>query len=353
MSETVVIGAGLAGLAFAAAARQSGVEVEVREERAELGGGAGLTIWPNALVALDTLGLGEAVRDLGEPAASGVIRRGDGSLVRRLDPIATMRALGEPARVVDRGELQALLARAAGPVRLGAPLGDVAEVDADFVVGADGFRSVVARHLDPRLGECPAGYVAWRGVAPVAVDPTTAGVVWGDCAEAGAAPMRGGRTYWFATRADGGELDPADWPEPLPELIVATPTDQVLRHEMVDRDQPARWHDDRHVVLGDAAHAMQPGLGQGGCLALEDAVVLAGLWAEHGPGRRTFAEFERRRRRRATAAQRSSRAAGKTLHSPRGQLAGTIARRAPETLALAALARFGSREAGLRAVGGS
>ncbi|MFT4300020.1 MAG: FAD-dependent monooxygenase [Aeromicrobium sp.] len=351
MSErVVVVGAGLAGLAFAIAARRAGLDLEVRDERPSLGGGAALTIWPNALAVLDALGLGDAVRDLGEPVAAGVIRRADGSLIRRIDPVAAVRALGEPARAVDRGELQALLAEHAGPVLLGAGVGDPSELDADVVVGADGFRSVVARHLDPGLAERPAGYAAWRGVAPLPIDVTSAGLVWGRGAEAGLLPLRGGRTYWFATRADGGDLEPQAWPDPLPDLIAATPEATVLRHEMIDRDQPRRWHDDRHVVIGDAAHAMQPGLGQGGCLAIEDAVVLARLCAERGPGRATFAEFERRRRPRVTAALRTARASGRTLHGPCARMAATVARRVPEPLALRFLARFASRASGVRAL---
>lgn len=349
----MVVGAGLAGLTFAVAMRRAGLDVEVRDERGWLGGGAGLTIWPNALAALDALELGDAVRDLGEPVASAVIRRADGSLVRHLDPVATVRALGEPARVVDRGELQVLLAEHAGPVTLDAGVTDPSTIDADFVVGADGFRSAVARHLDPSLGERPAGYVAWRGVAPIAVDPSFAGVVWGDRAEAGVMPMTGGRTYWFATRAGGADVWRPDadlWPAPVPELIAATPASSVLQHEMLDRDQPRHWFDDRCVVIGDAAHAMQPGLGQGGCLAIEDAVVLASLWAQHGGGQATFATFERLRRRRVTAAVRMSRVAGRVLHGRSGRALATVARRTPEPIAMRAAARFASRQSGLRAL---
>ncbi len=348
-----MVGAGLAGLTFAAAMRRAGLEVEVRDERPALGGGAGLTIWPNALAALDAIDLGDAVRELGEPAATAVIRRADGSLVRRLDPVATVRALGEPARVVDRGELQALLAEHAGPVTLDAGVTDPSRIDADFVVGADGFRSAVARHLDPLMRERPAGYVAWRGVAPLRVDPAMAGVVWGDAAEAGVAPMTGDRTYWFATRAGAADVWRPDadlWPDPLPELIAATPASAVLQHEMLDRDPPRRWFDARTVVIGDAAHAMQPGLGQGGCLAIEDAVVLAAMWAERGGGSATFAAFERIRRPRTTAALRTSRTAGRVLHGPRGRIAATVARRTPEPIAMRAAARFASRDSGLRAL---
>ncbi len=349
----VVIGGGLAGLTFAAALERAGIEVAVREERPALGGGAAITLWPNALAAFDAIGLGEAVRDLGEPAAAGVIRRHDGSLVRRLDPVASLRALGEPARVVDRGELQALLADRVSDIRVDTGVTDSAQLTEldGYVVGADGYRSVVARHLDPTLSETPAGYIAWRGVAPVPIDPGSAGVVWGARGEAGCVAMTGGRTYWFVTQTDADwRPDPDRWPAPFADLIAATPASAVLRHEMFDRSQPRKWFDERHVVIGDAAHAMQPGLGQGGCLAIEDAVVLAQMWADRGPGPATFAAFERRRRPRTFAALRASRRVGRLLHGRGVRIAATAARRTPTAVALRGVARFASREAGLRAL---
>ncbi|EFQ82189.1 FAD binding domain protein [Aeromicrobium marinum DSM 15272] len=342
----VVVGAGLAGLTFALAALRHDLEVTVQDERAELGGGAALTLWPNALAALDHVGWGDAVRDLGEPVAGGGVRRADGAWVRRLDPSATVRALGEPLRVVDRGELQSLLLAAVGRdrVRLGVR---AQSPEGDLVVGADGYRSVVARHLDPSMSETYAGYVAWRGVAPLAVDPALAGVVWGERGEAGVMPMRGGRTYWFVTSAGAeDQIGPpaAHWPDPLPDLVAATGREAILRHPMYDRTMPRRWHDGRCVVIGDAAHAMQPGLGQGGCTAIEDAVVLADLLAATDPVT-AFTQFERRRRRRVAPIVRAARTAGDTLHSSRGRLLAPVARRVPQPLVLAALRRVAGRSA--------
>lgn len=360
--QVSVVGAGLAGLTFAAAARARGIDVQVRDERPALGGGAALTLWPNALAALDQVGLGDAVRSIGAPVGGGVIRQADGALVRRIDPVAMVRALGEPLRAVDRGELQAVLLDAAtggepSAVLLDAGVTDPRDVPGDLVVGADGYRSVVARHLDPAITERPAGYVAWRGVADLQVDPSLAGVVWGQRAEAGVVPMTGGRTYWFVTRAGEAEVwrpDTSLWPDPLPALIAATPASSVLQHTMLERDRPRRWHDGRHVVVGDAAHAMQPGLGQGGCTAIEDAIVLADLVADAVEAGRPLAAalsaYARRRRRRVVPMARAADTSGRLLHGPWSPWLQPAARRVPEPLLLASLARVASRDAGLRAV---
>ena len=73
MAEIVVIGAGIAGLATATALQQRGHSVTVIEERTDTGSGAGIGIWPNALAALDVLGLGDRVRAAGG-RVSGVVR---------------------------------------------------------------------------------------------------------------------------------------------------------------------------------------------------------------------------------------------------------------------------------------
>lgn len=377
-----MVGAGLAGLAFAAAAGRHGHDVQVRDERPALGGGAALTLWPNALAALDRLDrdLAQAVRERAEPVAALTVRRADGGLIRRLDPTAVVRRLGEPLRVVDRGTLQGLLAEAVGveQITLGAPVvdptTDLATQPGDrvagehLVVGADGFRSVIARHLDPRMRESPAGYVAWRGIADHTLDPALAGVVWRGDAEAGAMPLPGGRTYWFITAAgatpeSGPEPDPdsGGWPAPFAELIAATGPEARWFHPMTDRTVPRHWHDTAHVVIGDAAHAMQPGLGQGGCTALEDAVSLADSLgavasAPRGPDRAAaltaaLNAWERRRRRRVLPILRAARIAGATLHRPaRTAALSPLARRTPEVVALTALARVASRAAGERSL---
>ena len=357
-----VVGAGLAGLTFAAAARARDLEVEIRDERPALGGGAALSLWPNALAALDHLGLGDAVRSVGAPVGGGVIRHADGSLVRRIDPVAMVRALGEPIRAVERGELQEVLLDAAtggdpSLLQLDAGVTDPRDVPGDLVVGADGYRSMVARHLDPSIAEHPAGYVAWRGVADLAVDPSLAGVIWGRRAEAGVVPMTNGRTYWFVTRAGEADVwrpDASLWPDPIGDLIAATPASAVLQHAMFNRDRPRRWHDGRHVVIGDAAHAMQPGLGQGGCAAIEDGVVLADLLVDALEAGRPVASaltaYARRRRRRVVPMARAAGASGRLLHSLWSPWLHPAARRVPEPLLLASLARVGSRDAGLRAV---
>jgi 2-polyprenyl-6-methoxyphenol hydroxylase-like FAD-dependent oxidoreductase len=80
---------------------------------------------------------------------------------------------------------------------------------ASAVIGADGTRSVVARHLNGALTDRYVGYTAWRGVAEYAIDPDVAGEVLGPGIEFGHVPLGSDRTYWFATeRAPEGQVAP-------------------------------------------------------------------------------------------------------------------------------------------------
>ena len=79
----LVIGAGIAGLATAVAMQRRGYAVSVVEERTDTSSGAGISIWPNALAALDRIGVGQAVSDAGGRITAGALRWRDGSWLRR------------------------------------------------------------------------------------------------------------------------------------------------------------------------------------------------------------------------------------------------------------------------------
>ncbi len=301
----VVVGAGIAGLASAVALQRRGHDVRVFEERTDTSTGAAISIWPNALAALDHIGVGDAVRQAGGRVTAGALRWRDGSWLRHPTTERLVAALGEPLVVVQRSVLRDILAAALTPgtVEYGVTVTALAAAPDDVridlsdgtvrtacaVVGADGTRSVVARHLNGRLRDRYAGYTAWRGVADCAMDPQLAGETLGPGVQIGHVPMGPDRTYWFATeRAPEGRESPdgelpylqqklADWPTPIPALLAATAPGNVLRNDLYDRSRARHWARGAVVLVGDAAHPMRPHLGQGGCQALEDAAILANV----------------------------------------------------------------------------
>jgi 2-polyprenyl-6-methoxyphenol hydroxylase-like FAD-dependent oxidoreductase len=340
--DIVVVGAGIAGLATAVALQRHGHRVTIVEERTDTASGAGISIWPNALAALDEIGLGDAVRAAGGRVSAGAMRWRDGSWLRHPSPERIVRALGEPLVIVRRTVLMNLLADAltAGTIESGSAatelvatadgvritLADGSTREADAVVGADGVGSVAARHLNGALRRRYAGYTAWRGVADFSIDPDLAGETMGTGTEFGHVPLGSEHTYWFATErgpeggsAPGGELaylrsKYGGWADPIPALLAATDPDAVLRNDLYDRAEARQWARGSVVLVGDAAHPMRPHLGQGGCQGLEDAAILAHCVEHAGGLPAAFARYAAARQPRVRPLVRESRLIGEIVN---------------------------------------
>ncbi|CAN5153215.1 FAD-dependent oxidoreductase [soil metagenome] len=372
----VVVGAGIAGLATAVGLQRRGHRVSVLEERDDTSSGAGISMWPNALAALDELGLGDRVRSAGGRVTAGAMRWRDGSWLRRPSPHRLVKALGEPLVVVRRAVLSDILAGALEPgtVRYGTAvtaltatasgvrltLSDNSDLWVAAVVGADGTHSVVARHLNGGLSNHYAGYTAWRGVAEYSLDPALAGETLAVGAEVGHVPLGDNLTYWFATErvregqhAPCGELSYlrdkfAQWADPVPAILAATPPHDVLRNDLHDRAPARQWARGPMVLVGDAAHPMRPHLGQGGCQALEDAAILAALVDQTGNFPAAFAKFAAFRRPRVAPLVRESAAIGTILNLRPATLSAVAARGSalvPETVLTRHLAAVAARSA--------
>jgi 2-polyprenyl-6-methoxyphenol hydroxylase-like FAD-dependent oxidoreductase len=209
--KAIIIGGGIAGLASALALTRRGWEVEVLERAPEFTEvGAGLSLWPNALRALDALGVGEAVRGQAVLTGQAGIRDAAGRWLSRVDTAELARRYG-PTAMIHRASLLAVL-RAAVPdealrpgitVTAVRPDGTVAhsggQARADLVVGADGVRSVTRQSVWP---DAPApryaGYTSWRVVTPP-VPITELSESWGLGERFGYSPLQDGRIYCYAT----------------------------------------------------------------------------------------------------------------------------------------------------------
>lgn len=374
--EMVVVGAGIAGLATAVGLQQRGRQVTVLEERSDTSPGAGISIWPNALAALDELGLGDAVRSAGGRVTAGAVRWRDGAWLRRPSAARLVTALGEPLVVVQRVALRDILSGALtdGTIRYGAAvssltmtaegvrvtLQDNTDLQAAAVVGADGTHSVVARHLNGTLTNRYAGYTAWRGVARHRLDHELAGETLGPGAEVGHVPLGNDLTYWFATeRAPEGQHSPegelaylrakfARWADPVPAILTATEPQDVLRNDLYDRTPARQWARGPVVLVGDAAHPMRPHLGQGGCQALEDAAILAALVDGTAGLSAAFGAFAAFRRPRVLPLVRESQAIGTLLNLRPAVLSAAAARASglvPEAVLTRHLAAVAARSA--------
>jgi len=332
--QATVVGGGIGGLATAIGLGRAGWRVTLLERQPALvAAGAGLLIWPNAVHALRALGVGDEVAGAGVPNLSGGgIRRRDGRWLFRMDGAALARELGAPPITMHRADLHEILVAAlpAGvDVRTGVEITTVPD-EGDLVIAADGIHSVLRQQLAPRATVRDSGQVAWRAIATGEFDlraggGETIGRGW----RFGVAPVGSRGVYWYV--AAPGPLrttSPAEqlaelreqlvgWHAPIAELLAATDPAGLLHHRLADLDPlpPMRFHG-RIALVGDAAHAMTPNLGQGAAQALEDAVTLT---AEVGPAATLgevaagLARYEAARRPRVAALVRNSRRAGEVF----------------------------------------
>jgi 2-polyprenyl-6-methoxyphenol hydroxylase-like FAD-dependent oxidoreductase len=340
--RAIVVGGGIGGLSAAIALRQAGLAVAVYERAGEVREvGAGLILWPNAMQALALLGLDAAVRAASRPAGGAAIRswRGD-PLLDAIPRDLMHRQFGEPAAAIHRAELLEILVRAFGAadLHLGADatgytqegekvtagFADGRTATGDLLIGSDGIRSTIRQHLLPGARLRHSGYTAWRAVLPFALDSDHWWESFGRGERFGAGALRDTRVYWYATAnlPAGTPDDPfgrkqelierfRGWHDPIGALIAATEEEAILRNDLYDHDPLPRWSDGRVTLLGDAAHATTPNLGQGACMAIEDAVVLARCLRQSSDLPAALRAYEARRKPRTTAITLRSRRLGR------------------------------------------
>lgn len=306
--KVVIIGAGIGGLTTGIALRQAGYTVEIYDKSRELRPvGAGISLWSNGVKVLNSLGLGKAIARIGGKMERMEYRSHRDQVLNEIDLYPLVERVGQWPYPVSRSELQQLLLEAFGieDVKLKCKCIAVEETEqgvtaifedgyratGDVLIAADGIHSQLRDYVAGEL--CTpryADYVNWNGLvktSPELGDPHTWVIYVGEGKRASMMPIGGDRFYYFfgAPMAKGTQVEPpqrqeelaatfAQWPKAVGELIKHLDPLQTNRLEIHDLDPLPHLVRGRVALLGDAAHASTPTLGQGGCQAMEDAEIL-------------------------------------------------------------------------------
>jgi 2-polyprenyl-6-methoxyphenol hydroxylase-like FAD-dependent oxidoreductase len=366
----LVIGGGIGGLTAGIALRRAGFDVELFERAPAIREvGAGISLWPNALHVLDEMGVGASVRRLGRSIGDGEVVTSSGRILIELSMAAIEAHCGAPVLMLHRASLIEALRMGFGEgfgergLHLGHELAHVeqrgervlatftngAVFEGDLLVAADGLRSAVRAQVFPAARAEYQGYAGLRAVIPCPPSVTKTREIWGRGARFGHIPLVDGRLYWFTSwNAPEAEVLTPDqrrqraldtfrgWIAPVEELIRATEPSALLHDDVRELVGLHTWVDGRIVLLGDAAHAMTPNLGQGGCTSIEDAYVLARCLADESAVANALDRYVRLRRPRVASITRDSRQFGFF-----GQLESGLARGVRDAITIATKGSFG------------
>jgi 2-polyprenyl-6-methoxyphenol hydroxylase-like FAD-dependent oxidoreductase len=330
VKRVLIAGGGIAGTSLAIELQRKGIAAEIAEKEPVWGAkGTGITLMGPALRALKTLGVLEECLPEGYGVSEMKIFTAAGEFLEAV-PLQGLLGMDYPAiggmmRPALHRVLSQTAVREGATVRLGVSLAALEQVGSevevnftdgsrdsyDLVVGADGCRSNVRRLLLRDLDPAPRflGQSVWRALVQRPEQVTGLFMFYGAQHKTGFTPLTPERMYVFLVEpaADRIRLEPSDGPRRMRELLadfgglVADVRETIREPHQVDARPldalllPPPWYRGRVLLIGDAVHATTPQLAMGGAIAMEDAIVLAGVLDSEGTVEHALESFMARR----------------------------------------------------------
>ncbi len=335
MKKGIIIGAGIAGLTAAIALLRKGINATIYEQAPEINEvGAGIWIAPNAMKVADRLGLAQEIKEAGKELERIHV------VDLRNKPISFINGKNVQSKhgfltvAIHRAQLQQILISHIPPQNIvlnkkfrsysqtdasvTVTFEDGTMADGDFLINADGIKSNGRLQIHPDLNLRYSGQTCWRFLAEYELpeeEEHDMYEIWSlrKGLRVGYSKINDRQVYVFITSKEqaGGKdqvekikdnllLLCAEFPAVIQNMISAAKAGSIIRNDLFDFKPLNRWTDGKVALIGDAAHATTPNLGQGACQAIEDAYVIAEQMALTDKVEQAFRWYEEIRINKAT-----------------------------------------------------
>lgn len=360
-----IIGGGITGLTTALVLLKKGITCQVYENSIALSEvGAGIWMQPNAMSILDYLQIGDKVRAMGMELTEVEVANKNLIPFRETDESLITDAKNNKIISIHRARLQKILFEALPENsvhfnksyishtthnnKIQIRFSDDTSIETDVLLGADGINSPVRKNtFQSQLRY--SGQTCWRGISKLSLDNEFKGKgkeLWGNNHRFGFANISSTEVYWFAVskapqnEKDNKELRKKELLEKfesyhpiISKMIENTDKSKIIRNDINDLKRLETWHKENVCLLGDAAHATTPNMGQGAAQGIEDAFTLGVLLSKSSTPSKAFIEFEKSRRKKVDYIVKSSWMFGKMAHHSLGRLVmKTIMKLTPEKI---------------------
>ncbi len=341
MKKITIVGAGIGGLTAAIALKQKGFEVELFEHTPEFkNAGSGINLASNAMQVYQKLGLHDAILSRAHHTRSMNLRSKNMDYLAQVNLEKLETEFGVKGVAIHRATLHQILLDHLEdtPIHLNKKLKCLQQSDsgvrlefadgsihnAGTVIGADGIHSAVRKSV---LGDSPlrdARQLCWRGISTAPIDKYDGELneIWGQGNRFGFVRIARDKIYWYALVNKSRYADPkinltqvfADYHPTVLALLKDTPQEHIICSEIWDLKPIKKWHKQHVCLLGDAAHATTPNMGQGACQAIESALALSICLQEENNTELAFGRYEKMRMEKAHHVVHSSWRVGKMAH---------------------------------------
>lgn len=359
MNQISIIGAGIGGLTLGNVLKQHHLDFTIYESAPEIKPvGAGIMMAVNAMQIFDTLGLKEKIESKGNKIQGIFITDENLKTISTTNVLALEQKFNSCNVAIHRAELQNILAENLGfeNIKLNHSVQKIQKnenyhlefengfrTESEIVFGADGINSIVRNQILKAGQIRNAGQKCWRGLTDFNLPEKYnhhALEIWGKGKRFGFVKLSENKVYWYALVNKNKFKEKLDLPETFRdfdslvfEILEATKRENIILNDIIDLTPIPNWSAENLCLIGDAAHATTPNMGQGACQSIEDAYVMGKLLEKTNDFNSVFKDFQKIRRKKVDYIVKNSWKIGKISQWENGnQLRNFLIRSIPESM---------------------